>query len=226
MSDEYDVVIIGSGAGGGTLAHRLSTTGKRVLILERGDWLPREIENWDAQAVFVDNRYVSADTWYDGGGHGVPAADPLLRRRRDQVLRRRALPAARARLPELEHHGGVSPAWPVGYDVMEPYYTQAEQLYQVHGEPRRGLDRPVVQRAVPLPAGGRTRRACSSCTTTCREGRAAPVPLPVRDHARRGGHGLQRLHPLRHLRRLPVPGARQVRRGRRSRCGRRSSTTT
>src|SRR3954452_21276720 len=62
MADEYDVIIIGSGAGGGTLAHCLAPSGKRVLILERGDWLPRELENWDAKAVFVDNRYVSADT--------------------------------------------------------------------------------------------------------------------------------------------------------------------
>jgi choline dehydrogenase-like flavoprotein len=65
MPDEYDVIIVGSGAGGGTLAHRLAPSGKRVLVLERGDWLPREIENWDAKAAFVDNRYVSADTWYD-----------------------------------------------------------------------------------------------------------------------------------------------------------------
>ena len=62
MSDHYDVIIVGSGAGGGTLAHRLAPSGKRVLILERGDWLPREIENWDAEAVFVENRYVSPHT--------------------------------------------------------------------------------------------------------------------------------------------------------------------
>ena len=70
-STDYDVVIIGSGAGGGTLAHRLAPSGKRILILERGDWLPREVQNWDATAVFVDNRYVSADTWYDARGRIV-----------------------------------------------------------------------------------------------------------------------------------------------------------
>src|SRR3954447_11060007 len=68
MTDDYDVIIIGSGAGGGTLAHRLAPSGKRVLILERGGWLSRELENWDARAVFVDNRYVSPDTWYDEKG--------------------------------------------------------------------------------------------------------------------------------------------------------------
>ena len=98
MADQYDVIIVGSGAGGGTLAHRLAPSGRRILILERGDWLPREAENWDAEAVFVDNRYVSADHWYDGDGQTVPAPGALLRRWRDEVLRRRAVPAAGARL--------------------------------------------------------------------------------------------------------------------------------
>ena len=95
--DAYDVIIIGTGAGGGTLARHLAPSGKRILLLERGDWLPREPQNWLAQDVFVDNRYVSPDTWYDDERQAVPAADPLLRRRRDQALRRRALPAARRR---------------------------------------------------------------------------------------------------------------------------------
>ena len=66
--DSYDVIIIGTGAGGGTLARHLAPSGKRILLLERGDWLPREPSNWLAQDVFVDNRYVSEDTWYDGDG--------------------------------------------------------------------------------------------------------------------------------------------------------------
>ena len=63
--DSYDVIVIGSGAGGGTLVHRLAPSGKRVLLLERGDWLPREPPNWSAHDVFMDNRYISPDTWYD-----------------------------------------------------------------------------------------------------------------------------------------------------------------
>ncbi len=68
MSERYDIVIVGTGAGGGTLAHRLASSGKRILLLERGGWLPREPQNWLAQDVFVDNRYVSPETWYDGKG--------------------------------------------------------------------------------------------------------------------------------------------------------------
>src|SRR5437016_11949150 len=68
MATQYDVIIIGSGAGGGTLARHLAPSGKSILLLERGDWLPRELENWDADSVFVKNRYASPDTWYDKDG--------------------------------------------------------------------------------------------------------------------------------------------------------------
>ena len=68
MTDHYDLIIVGSGAGGGTLAHTLAPSGKRILILERGDFLPREKQNWDPTEVFVRNRYVSQDTWYDSAG--------------------------------------------------------------------------------------------------------------------------------------------------------------
>src|SRR4249920_485835 len=68
MAEHYDVIIIGSGAGGGTLAHTLAPSGKKILLLERGNYLPREMANWDPQSVFVDGRYVSPDTWYDADG--------------------------------------------------------------------------------------------------------------------------------------------------------------
>ena len=149
MPDNYDVIIIGSGAGGGTLAHRLAPSGKRILILERGDWLPREVENWDATAVFVDNRYVSPDTWYDKEGktfqpqvhYNVGGATKLygaaLYRLREKDF------------GELHHHDGISPAWPVPYADFEPYYTQAEQLYQVHGI--RGEDPTEPPSSAPYP---------------------------------------------------------------------------
>ena len=133
MAEHYDVIIIGTGAGGGTLAHALATSGKRILLLERGDFLPRETGNWDAQQVFVDGRYISKDTWFDGGGkpfqpqvhYFVGGATKLygaaLYRLRPQDF------------GELRHVDGISPAWPLSYDDFEPWYSQAEQLYQVHG---------------------------------------------------------------------------------------------
>ena len=133
MPEDYDVIIIGTGAGGGTLAHTLAPSGKRVLLLERGDFLPREMDNWSPEAVFVDGKYVSPDTWYDPAGrpfqpqvhYFVGGATKLygaaLYRLRPQDF------------GEIHHLDGISPAWPLGYDDFEPWYTKAEWLYQVHG---------------------------------------------------------------------------------------------
>ncbi len=65
MTNHYEVVIIGSGAGGGTLARCLAEAGKKVLVLERGDWLPREPQNWDPSEVFQNNRNLFIDLWKD-----------------------------------------------------------------------------------------------------------------------------------------------------------------
>jgi choline dehydrogenase-like flavoprotein len=145
----YDVIVIGSGAGGGTLVHKLASSGKRILLLERGDWLPREPQNWSAHHVFVDNRYVSEDTWYDAddkpfqpqvhyfvGGATKLYGAALYRLRAEDF-------------DQLMHHDGPSPAWPVGYDEFEPYYTEAEALYQVHGA--RGEDPTEPPASAPYP---------------------------------------------------------------------------
>src|SRR5947209_1216100 len=68
MSEHYDVIVIGSGAGGGTLTYALAPTGLKVLLLERGDWLPREIENWSPAAVWGEGRYHNSGKWTDQDG--------------------------------------------------------------------------------------------------------------------------------------------------------------
>ena len=149
MAEHYDLIIVGSGAGGGTLAHRVAPSGKRVLILERGDWLPREAQNWDAEAVFVQNRYVSTDRWFD---HQGKAFQPQVHYFVGGATKFYGAALYRLRerdFREIKHHGGISPAWPIGYDVMEPYYTQAEQLYQVHGS--RGQDPTDPPASAPYP---------------------------------------------------------------------------
>ena len=152
MAENYDVIIVGSGAGGGTLAHRLAPSGKRVLILERGDWLPREIENWDAAAVFVDNRYISTDTWHDKDGR---AFQPQIHYFVGGATKLYGAALFRMRerdFGELRHHGGISPAWPIDYQTLEPYYTQAEQLYQVHGNRGDDPTEPPASAPYPFPA--------------------------------------------------------------------------
>src|SRR5262245_57970883 len=138
MTEHYDVIVVGSGAGGGTLAHHLAPSGKRILLLERGDWLPREPQNWLAEDVFVENRYVSPDTWYDARGKAFQPQVHYFVGGATKLYGAALYRLRREDFGELRHHDGVSPAWPIAYDELEPYYTQAEHLYQVHGA--RGED--------------------------------------------------------------------------------------
>ncbi|MEI6412257.1 MAG: GMC family oxidoreductase [Bacteroidota bacterium] len=149
--EQYDIIIIGTGAGGGTLAWQLAPTGKKILILERGDYVPREKENWSSEAVFMDGRYTAKESWYDKndavfhpgihycvGGNTKFYGAALLRFRAEDF-------------DELKHEGGVSPAWPISYAELSPYYLKAEQLYCVNGE--RGIDptEPPESQPFPLP---------------------------------------------------------------------------
>jgi choline dehydrogenase-like flavoprotein len=148
----YDVIIVGTGAGGGTLAHRLAPSGKRILLLERGGWLPREPQNWLAENVFVENRYVSADTWYYSDGSSF---QPEVHYWVGGATKRYGAALYRLReedFGELRHHGGISPAWPISYEELEPYYTQAEQLYQVHGARGEDPTEPPASAPYPFPA--------------------------------------------------------------------------
>jgi choline dehydrogenase-like flavoprotein len=133
MSEHFDVIVIGTGAGGGTLAHTLASSGARLLLLERGDFLPREMQNWDPESVFVDGRYMSEETWYDGDG---TAFQPQVHYFVGGATKLYGAALYRLRpqdFGEVKHVDGVSPAWPLTYDDMEPWYTKAEWLYQVHG---------------------------------------------------------------------------------------------
>ena len=150
--DAYDVIIIGTGAGGGTLARHLAPSGKRILLLERGDWLPREPQNWLAQDVFVDNRYVSADTWYDAKGKPFQPQIHYFVGGATKLYGAALYRLRQEDFGELRHHDGISPAWPISYDELEPYYTQAEQLYQVHGARGEDPTEPPASAPYPFPA--------------------------------------------------------------------------
>ncbi|MGZ4278154.1 MAG: GMC oxidoreductase [Solirubrobacteraceae bacterium] len=151
MSD-YDVIVIGTGAGGGTLARHLAPSGKRILLLERGDWLPREPQNWLARDVFVDNRYVSEDTWYDGAGKSFQPQVHYCVGGATKLYGAALYRLRKADFGLLHHHDGTSPAWPIGYDEMEPYYTRAEQLYRVHGARGEDPTEPPASAPYPFPA--------------------------------------------------------------------------
>lgn len=150
--NHYDIIVIGSGPGGASLAHRLASTGKKILVLERGDYLPRSMDNWSPHKVFVEGMYQASDTWYGrhgesfhpglhyyvGGNSKVYGAALFRLRERD--------------FDEVRHVDGVSPAWPLKYDAFEPYYAQAEALYHVHGTAGEDSTEPYRSGPFPYPA--------------------------------------------------------------------------
>lgn len=151
MSNHYDIIIIGTGSGGSTMAYKLAPSGKRILILERGGFIPKEKQNWDAHEVVTAGRYRPHEEWldendkpfkpfihYNVGGNSKMYGAALFRFRESDF-------------EQVQHYGGTSPEWPIKYDAYEPYYTIAEQLYSAHG--KRGVDptEPWATSEYPLP---------------------------------------------------------------------------
>jgi choline dehydrogenase-like flavoprotein len=186
VTEHYDIIVIGSGAGGGTVAHALSATSARILIVERGDFVPQEKENWSPEAVWKDRRYRPKDEWwvdrgrwtqsefrpythYGVGGNTKFWGSALFRLRREDFQ-------------AVEHADGVSPAWPIDYDTLAPFYERAERLYQVHGaedgdptEPPRG--------PFPHPAIPHTGRMAEIVEQLRRDGlHPSSLPLGLRDN--------------------------------------------
>jgi choline dehydrogenase-like flavoprotein len=177
-NERFDVVIIGSGAGGGTLAWALAPTGARILVVERGDRVPREPQNWDPESVWMDRRYQArGERWLDADGHefapythyGVGGntkfwGSVLYRLRREDF-------------EATEHADGESPAWPINYETLEPYYDRAEALFQVHGDHRLDPTEPP-RRPFPFAAVPHSTRMREIVEDLKKEG-LHPSPLPL-----------------------------------------------
>jgi choline dehydrogenase-like flavoprotein len=148
-SHRYDVIIIGSGAGGGTLAYRLAPTGKRILLIERGDFVPREKDNWSSRAVNVQAKYHTKEVWKDKDGAPLHPHTNYYVGGNTKFYGAALFRLREADFGEVRHAGGLSPAWPIAYADLEPYYTQAERLYHVHGD--RGADPTDPWASAPYP---------------------------------------------------------------------------
>jgi len=151
MPGHYDLIVIGSGPGGAALAQRLAPSGRKILILERGGFLERSPDNWSAKSVFIDNSYQANETWYDktgkafhpglhyfvGGNSKMYGAALFRLRERD--------------FEEIRHADGISPEWPLKYDVFAPYYDEAEKLFHVHGTAGEDPTEPCRNGVYPYP---------------------------------------------------------------------------
>ena len=186
MNFSPDVVVVGSGIGGGTLAYQLAQYGLRVTMLERGGYLPQEPANWDVHAVFFAKRYVPEETWVDkdgvafrpgtyyyvGGSSKMFGAAMLRMRERD--------------FQELEHAGGLSPAWPIRYEQLAPYYDVAEQLYGVHGQGGVDPNEPTRAKEYPYPPLEHE-PVIERVAAALREEGIRPFPLPLAVQRHEGG---------------------------------------
>jgi choline dehydrogenase-like flavoprotein len=181
MPDRYDIIIIGTGAGGGTLARRLAPSGKRILILERGRYIPREAENWDTRAVFSQQRYQAKEPWFDSAGNPFSPYTHYCVGGNTKVYGAALLRMRPHDFNDVRHYGGLSPAWPIGYDDLEPYYTEAERLYTVHGARGRDPHDPPASAPYPFPALAHEPRIAALERDLTRLGyRPFPIPIAIR----------------------------------------------
>ncbi|QHI97512.1 dehydrogenase [Xylophilus rhododendri] len=174
----HDIIVIGSGPGGASLVRSLAPTGKKILLIERGNYLPRSQANWDPRTVFVEGAYQAKETWHgaDGstfhpglhyyvGGNSKVYGAALLRMREQDF-------------GEVLHADGVSPAWPLPYEAFEPWYAQAEALFQVHGQAGEDPLEPRRSGPFPHPAVAHESRIETLAESLRRQG-AHPFHLPL-----------------------------------------------
>ena len=203
MAEHYDVIIVGTGAGGGTLAHTLAPSGKRILLIERGGFLPREKENWEPEAVFVEGRYTSSDSWKDNDGQ---AFQPGVHYYVGGATKLYGAALYRLRpgdFGELKHADGISPAWPVSYDGLRAVVHEGRVALPGARQPWRRPDGGRLEPPVPLPRR-QPRAPDPTDQRRPREGRLPPLPRALRHPPRRGRPADQQLHPLHVVRRLPL----------------------
>jgi choline dehydrogenase-like flavoprotein len=151
-NNHYDVIIIGTGAGGGTLAYRLAPSGKKILLLERGDFVPREKDNWSSRAVNVEGKYQTKELWRDKEGKELHPHTNYYVGGNTKFYGAALFRLRKEDFGEIRHHGGISPAWPITYEDMEPFYQRAEELYHVHGQRGEDPTEPPARSAYPHPA--------------------------------------------------------------------------
>ncbi len=146
------MIIIGTGAGGGTLLWSLAPTGKKILVLERGGFVPREKDNWSSRAVNVDGKYATKEVWRDKDGKDLHPHTNYWVGGNTKFYGAALFRLRQEDFGEVRHHGGVSPSWPISYGDLEPWYAKAEELYRVHGSRGEDPTDPPASGPFPHPA--------------------------------------------------------------------------
>ena len=180
MKANYDVVIIGTGAGGGTILRKLAEPDNNlsILVLERGGFLPKEKDNWDTNSVFKDERYHTSEKWSDSKGREFVPGTGYWVGGNTKVYGAALFRLREQDFQEIRHHGGISPAWPIAYSELEPYYTQAERIYSVHGTKGEDKTEPPSSGEFPFPAVSHEPRIQEVSDLLKKKG-LNPFPIPL-----------------------------------------------
>ena len=182
----YDVVIVGAGVGGGAMANRLAGAGAKVLVIERGTRLPREADNWSVKAVFHDKKYATKETWRDRGGEEFRPSTYYYVGGNSKFFGTATLRFRAEDFGDLEHEGGIAPAWPIAYADLEPHYAVAERLMGTHGTAGMDPCEPPRSGPMPHPAIGHEPEI-EAFNVKLRAMGLKPFPLPVAIDLHPGG---------------------------------------
>ena len=148
----YDVIIVGTGAGGGTLAQKLAPIGKQILILERGSVMALEEQNRADVDVFKKGRYRAPEQWYDREGEPFSPQVNYAIGGNTKIYNATLMRMRDRDFEAVTYQDGITPEWPLKYSDWEPYYTAAEQLYQVHGDSQNDPTEPPHSADYPYSA--------------------------------------------------------------------------
>src|SRR5687767_10565961 len=180
QAQHFDVIIIGTG-GGGTLAYALAPSGKRIPLLERGDYVAREKDNWNPRAVNVEGKYQTKEVWHGADGKPLHPHTNYFVGGNTKFYGAALFRLRKEDFGEIRHHGGISPAWPITYDELEPYYTEAEHLYQVHGNRGEDPTEPYASAPYKYPAVSHEQRIQQLSDDLVRAGlKPFHVPLGIK----------------------------------------------
>jgi choline dehydrogenase-like flavoprotein len=186
LRKSYDAVIIGAGVGGGAMANQLAAAGAKVLVIERGTRLPREADNWSVKAVFHERRYATKETWRDKDGQPFNPSTYYYVGGNSKFFGTATLRLRAEDFEELQHEGGVAPAWPIRYSDLAPYYDVAERLFGTHGTAGMDPCEPPRSGPMPYPAIGHEPEI-QAFDTRLRAMGLRPFPLPVAIDLHPGG---------------------------------------
>jgi choline dehydrogenase-like flavoprotein len=147
----YDVIIVGTGAGGGTLARKLAPTGKKILVLERGEFLTKESSELVDVEVFRKERFHAPEQWFDRNGEPFSPQTNYAVGGNTKIYSGTLQRMRERDFEQVQHQDGLSPEWVLKYSDFEPYYTEAEKLYQVHGKAGDDPTEPPHSEGYPFP---------------------------------------------------------------------------